>query len=289
MALSSSRALSPEFKDALFRHITEQGFLIENALPLYGGRTNYVWHSGDMVIKLFAERTHNPLFTNDPKREISVLKELDGENIAPKFLGHGLFRGATWLVYHHIKGHTWTNDTSAVADLLGRLHARPRPPELPLGPNGSDQLEQMIQKLLALCPPCQETREIMIDAFALSPVPPLARPCLIHADPVSSNFVSGEEKLVLIDWQCPVLGDPTEDLATFLSPAMHQTYRDRVLSDSEIDHFLSTYPNPMFVERYLKLRPWYHRRMAAYCLWRGDQNAARLEISALNAISAQIG
>ena len=103
------------------------------------------------------------------------------------------------------------------------------------------------------------------------------------------NIVAHDGTLTLIDWQCPQIGDPTEDLALFLSPAMQQVYRGAPLSAAEEAAFLDRYPDPQLVARYLALRPWYHWRMAAYCLWR-DQRDGRmpsrafdLELAALRA------
>ena len=59
-------------------------------------------------------------------------------------------------------------------------------------------------------------------------VAPVGHPCLIHGDTVPNNFIQSVDALVLIDWQCPALGDPVLDLAIFLSPAMQQIARGRV-------------------------------------------------------------
>ena len=101
--------------------------------------------------------------------------------------------------------------------------------------------------------------------------------------------------LKLIDWQCPAIGDPCEDIAVFLSPAMQIIYRGTALSTAERNAFLRAYPDEATIQRYRQLEPWYHWRMAAYCLWkeaRGDKHAARAyaaEIDALHtALSEQI-
>lgn len=282
--MSPLLSLSFEFKEALFRHISEQGFIVENVHLLDGGRSNYVWRAGDIVIKLYDKNPQNPLFANDPDREITLLRELAGEEIAPDVLGHGTFRGTRWLTYRHINGQTWTHDTPAVARILGKVHAHTFSQKLPLGDNGSQELKDTIRQLLSLCAPSKESRNISQAINQLPTIKPIAEPRLIHADPVPGNLITDTQNPILIDWQCPVLGDPAEDLAIFLSPAMQFTYRGRMLSHAETHDFLSAYPNPKFVERYIKLRPWYHLRMATYCLWRSEIRAAQYEISAFHAI-----
>lgn len=109
-------------------------------------------------------------------------------------------------------------------------------------------------------------------------VVPSGRRALLHGDPVPGNLILSPDGPVLIDWQCPATGDPTEDLAIFLSPAMQMFYRGRPLSADEAATFLGAYGDAATVARYRALAPWHHWRMAAYCLWRmarggGDSRA----------------
>ena len=80
--------------------------------------------------------------------------------------------------------------------------------------------------------------------------------------------------LTLIDWQCPASGDPTEDIATFLSPAMQRLYRGTILSEAEREAFLAAYPDPAIVARYRALKSVYRWRMAAHCLWKAERGAS---------------
>ena len=87
------------------------------------------------------------------------------------------------------------------------------------------------------------------------------------------------------------MGDPTEDLSLFMSPAMQSLYRGAPLDTPERDEFLAAYPDRRVISRLLDLQPWYHWRMAAYCLWQGERgrpdyaDAAELELEALSAAS----
>ena len=113
--------------------------------------------------------------------------------------------------------------------------------------------------------------------------------CFLHGDPVAGNIVGNPEDWRLIDWQCPAIGDPCEDIALFLSPAMQMAYRGAPLSEGERQRFLATYPDPEITRRYQSLAAFYHWRMAAYCLWldsRGDRAAGEgteAEIAAMSA------
>lgn len=276
-----------EFDRRLFKSLAAQGLDVPAPLPLLGGRSNRVWRAGDLVVKLYLNRADNPLFANDPGREVSALQALSGTGMVPTLASSGQFEGHDWLAYGHITGAPWQSDTPHVAQLLGRLHDQPVMPGLPPGRNGSKELETQSESILARCP---GDEPLLAELRALRPigqVPPTAQLALIHGDPVPGNLLAHDGTLTLIDWQCPQQGDPAEDLALFLSPAMQFLYRGTVLESDEIRGFLAAYPDPRIVGRYLALKPWYHWRMAAYCLWRSlggaplDRSALELERQAL--------
>ena len=78
--------------------------------------------------------------------------------------------------------------------------------------------------------------------------------------------------VTLIDWQCPGLGDPVDDLAAFLSPAMQYLYGGHRLTHEERSEFLAAFPQDL-VTRYRLLAPALHWRIAAHCLWRAERGA----------------
>lgn len=239
------------------------------------------------MIKLYAADAGNPLFANDPARERAVLAALSGTGMVPPLVQAGTFEGRQWLSYAHINGQPWRHSPGHVAQVLGRLHDCAPPAGLPPGVNGSLALEAQVAGILRQC----RDGHWLTDLRPLGRVPPVPQPVLIHGDPVPGNLLAHDGTLTLIDWQCPQIGDPAEDLALFLSPAMQLTYRGAPLSRSEEDAFLQAYPDPRIVGRYLALRPWYHWRMAAYCQWRmeqgsaADRQALALECAALQSIS----
>ncbi|MEP2717359.1 phosphotransferase [Pseudophaeobacter sp.] len=258
-------------------------------MPLQGGRSNRVWRCGDLVLKLYLSQRSNPLFANDPNREVAALTALAGTGMVPNLQVSGAFEGHNWLIYGHIFGSPWQQDTGHVAQLLGRLHDQPGFPELAEGVNGSAALEAQTLAILQGCSTRAGRVEQIKSLRPFGQVPPLAQCALIHGDPVPGNLLAHDGTLTLIDWQCPQLGDPSEDLALFLSPAMQFLYRGAVLSPQEEEEFLTAYPDPRVVGRYLALKPWFHWRMSAYCLWRSgrgdprDSEALELELAAMEA------
>ncbi len=260
--------------------------------PLVGGRSNYVWQVQGVkncVLKLYNLGSRNPLFANDPDREIASLKSLSGTAMAPQLLDVGIFEGQRWILYAHVPGSTWRQNTCHVAQLLGRLHNQPILETLPTGPNGSRQLEDATWRILQLC--SETSRSQILAARPTILVPPIGRTSFIHGDPVPGNIVEHDGTLTLIDWQCPVLGDPCEDLAVFTSPAMQLLYRNGPLDPHEETKFFQAYPDRQVIARYHLLKPWYRWRMAAYCLWKTQQGqdeylaAMHLELDALGKVN----
>ncbi len=90
---------------------------------------------------------------------------------------------------------------------------------------------------------------------------------------VPANIIKDPAGPTLIDWQCPAIGDAAEDLATFLSPAMQSLYAGQSLSGNEQSRFLDAYGNADAVDFYRALKPLFHRRMAAHCLWKAERGS----------------
>ncbi|GAB5436087.1 phosphotransferase [Falsiruegeria mediterranea] len=258
---------------------------------LLGGRTNRVWkvlgQRRHAVLKLYRNDLPNPLFRNDPKLESLCLRELELTGIAPKLLASGPFDDGDWVLYDHAPGICWLSDPAPVARVLHRLHTLPSPSDVPVGCNGSADLKAHGSTILSEC-----QTDALVTVYDREPegtVPPLSECRLIHGDPVPGNVLMHSGQAILIDWQCPAIGDPSEDLAMFLSPAMQLLYRGAPLTPAETRQFLAMYPDRSIVDRYAQLRPWFHWRMAAYCLWRQERGAAdyaqalNLELAALDA------
>lgn len=258
--------------------------------PFQGGRSNRAWRVeapvGPVVVKLFGAATGNPLFPNDPVAERLCLEALSGSAIAPEFIAAGASPSGNWLIYRHVPGAEWSADPAPVAQRLAGLHSRKPLSGLRQLPGGTDALTDQVERILALCHDTAEKTRLVAAKPRREDVPPSETRAFLHGDPVPGNLIVTPDGPVLIDWQCPAIGDPAEDLAVFLSPAMQLHYRGEVLSPGGEAAFLAA-SDPSSAARYLRLAPWYHWRMAAYCLWRGattcpgERHAMEAELAAL--------
>lgn len=226
--------------------------------PLPGGRSNQVVRVGDLVVKIHLPETASPLFPNDPGAETRALRLLGPLGLAPCLRASG----PGWLCYDHLEGVSWRRDPSAAALALRRLHAlAPLPEQFRPLPSGTLMLRRDAARVAR-----------GLDGLPAMPVTPdlpaVARPALVHGDAVPGNLIESVAGVRAIDWQCPGLGDPVDDLAAFLSPAMQALYRGRPLDAGEREAFLSAYGSGGTVARYRELAPLLHWRIAAHCLWR---------------------
>ena len=256
--------------------------------PLSGGRTNRVWKiSGkkDLICKLYSKSTQNPLYENVPMSEYACLKQMSGQNIAPE---PRIFLTAPFgqvLVYNYLHGTIWDQDAAAVSTLLSHIHQQPAPKGLRQLAVGTEALVAQTLKILAtLTTECSDRIKALQPHVECTFENPH---CLVHTDVVPGNLIRTGTGLRLIDWQCPGIGDPVEDLAVFLSPAMHLIYRGQTLPDAQQADFLAAYPDINIQERCKIMMPLYHWRMIAYCAWKeargaeGYGAAKQLEIEAL--------
>lgn len=249
---------------------------------LRGGRVNALWRVGDTVIKQFRMAGASPLFPNDPSAETVALSLLAAHGLAPNLLAYG----QDWIAYQYCPGAAWSMDTTLVATALSALYQITVPSTaFRSGANGSTQLLTQAKAIAALCratlPPMPQDRGI-----AKGPT------CLIHGDVVPGNLIAHNGKITFIDWQCPAIGDPAEDVATFLSPAMQYLYRGAPLPAEEIRAFRAACA-PQVIDRYDQLAEVYHWRMAAHCLWKSENNAPdyaqalKLELDASERLTQQ--
>ncbi len=243
--------------------------------PLAGGRSNHTWRvqneNGSLICKLFSDMTPNPLYPNFPGVEYEILRSFSARNISPEPIALIRTEYGDVLVYQYLDGRNWSSGAAEVARLLGYVHDQNLRIGLRRIGSGSDSLIRQTERILALC-----QNAFLLDLFGKTPgmrAAPINNACLVHTDVVPGNLIATVHGLRLIDWQCPAFGDPCEDLASFLSPAMQYLYRGRVLSESEKTAFLTAYPRPEVVRRYRKLAPLFHLRMAAYCQWKLETGA----------------
>lgn len=255
---------------------------------LHGGRVNRVWRwqrpGGALAVKAHAPGGASPLFANDARAEHAALLALRGTGLAPE--PAALLPGPVPLLLYRFE-EGGPGGAREAGWLLGALHALPPPAFLPARPQGAEAVLAAGEAMLAGLPGARMMAGLRPRLPALPPV----REAFLHGDPVPANIVARPGGAVLIDWQCPARGDPAEDLACFLSPAMQIAYAGRPLPAAEARAFLRAHGDRAAAARLRALAPAFHWRMAAYCLWRlardpGDRAAKagfEAEVAALRA------
>ncbi|MFQ5985620.1 MAG: phosphotransferase family protein [Alphaproteobacteria bacterium] len=286
------------------------GFLVAHGLigssagvlarPLAGGYWNENFRvkgpGVDWVVKHYRTRLKPTLFPNLPADEARALQVLKGMHVAPEsvaFVEAGEGHGPV-LVYRYYPGRPWVEDVGPVAELLRRQHAV-ETDGFRLLPSEPDEILADADRL----PRAPEDDPLWREAQARRPqpgeVPRLERRVLVHTDVGPGNLIVGAQGVRLIDWQCPGLGDPAEDLWTFLSAAILILYQHPGLGPKEAARFVDAYGDPETRARLDFLAPYFAYRLAAYCCFRryqlcgpGDEaardryeRAARAQIDAL--------
>lgn len=240
--------------------------------PLRGGWWNAVARvrgdGFDWVAKVYAEGPGPLLFPMLPEDEVRALITLGGAGVAPDFvdfLPRIDAEDPAVLLYRWVDGGPWTDGVEDVAGLFRAQHA------VPAGgfrsvPTSAAGIVAQAAPLLAAADPADADR-----LRAVAPreaVPSAQRRALIHTDAGPANLIVGAAGTRLIDWQCPALGDPAEDLFSFLSPAFQVLSEREPLVPRERDAFLDAYGDGAVAARLEALWPALTYRMAAYCAQR---------------------
>jgi hypothetical protein len=251
--------------------------------PMTGGQVNHLWKvagaQGCYVVKLYGAAAGNPLFPNDAETEFRTLRHLQahvgGMNAAPlaprplaKFEGEF----GTAIAYVHQAAEVWTDDLASAARCLRQVHQTPPPDDLRVLDISPDAMMVKTHAILEACRSAQAgDLEKHLDHQPEVKHWKRAKPGLLHGDPVPANILIAGDKITLIDWQCPGLGDPIYDLAIFLSPSMQITYGCGPLSPAQINDFLTAYGDEDTAQRYRDQAWFFHMQMAAYALWTREQ------------------
>lgn len=243
---------------------------------LSGGRSNFAWKLTPsasrqaVVVKLYKGPARNPLFPNEPEAEAELLRVLEPTGIAPQLLSAFQSPLGACNIYSHIPGQSWSSDAGQVGACMKRLHQMPPPDGLRRVPDGSEQLAAQTAAILSRCTSSEYLGALKPEGTVAA----TQQTVLLHGDIVPGNLISNESGLHLIDWQCPAIGDPCEDIAIFLSPAMQHVYRGIPLGSVSNKAFFDAYACAKTQSRYTALAPWYHWRMAAYCQWQTENGQA---------------
>jgi len=222
----------------------------------------------DWVVKVFNTGGTESLFPSLPTDEARALAALSGSGVAPPFVGfEPEIAGRPVLVYGFHAGKPWRDGIDRVAALFRRQHA--------VNAGGFRLLAIEPDAILAEGDALMRdhdadpmARRLRAAKPAVVPVSPLDRRCLVHTDAGPGNLIDGPAGLRLIDWQCPGLGDPAEDLHSFLSPAFMILFEHAPLTGGERDAFLDAYGDPASQRRLAAMEPYFGYRMLAYCVRR---------------------
>jgi thiamine kinase len=218
----------------------------------------------------------NPMYPNLPDHEAAALAHLADTGMVPELVtftpAHD-HEGAV-VMYRYVAGTQWRRGTGDVARLLHAVHSGPAPTGLRTLHRSAAEALARADAVIADVPlPAERERVRTHRPVGDVGGRPVARPALVHTDCGPGNLVRSRRGLVLIDWQCPGLGDPVEDLACFLSPAMMVLYAAPPHGTAAVESFLAAYPDPAVVDRYRRDGAAWHYRIAAYCLWRAHRLA----------------
>ena len=250
-----------EVLDLLGRDINEP----VRVARLTGGYRNLVQRvqgqGFDWVVKQYAATDDNPLFPLRFEDELRLLADYQDTDIAPCLVTTDPSRRL--LVYEFVPGEVWNGDLAGAAALLSRVgKAAPRD-WLRRLPSEVGELRAHTVEILEMVsdPPLLLLENFDVDDEAF-------RPALVHTDSGPGNMVGTDGRYRLVDWQCPGLGDPVEDLAAFTSPGVQILYGRSPLQPPAVEKLLMSYQDPEVVKRYRWKARLYSARFAAYCAWR---------------------
>jgi len=191
--------------------------------------------------------------------EFSALKLVEGLGIAPKpvlFADADQFSKYPVLIYEYVEGEelaAFSNDAVIeIAKIYNKIHSldiegigflreRSETPTKLLADiessfahyrNRTDISQAYIKRFGEFIDRARKrTVGMKIDACPKS---------LIHADPVPSNFIVGQQ-IFLIDWQTPMIGDPVFDIWAFMSKAFSMWDLDAPPTEKQKKLFIKTY------------------------------------------------
>jgi len=229
----------------------------------------------DWVVKFFMPETELALFPNLPEDERKALYLANTIGRAPRPLSWLETVDGPVLVYEFCEGEVWREGVGEVGRLLRDLRTLDTTGygfrEVPILPadilaEGDAFLPKIHSEMrwhLAKARP----QPIEIDAGSRS---------FLHTDIGPGNIIVAKDtgRLVAIDWQCPAVGDPVQDVIAFLSPAFQILYGRRPLTAAEEVEFFDAYDDPELKRRYDTLVPFYDWRMAGYCATRQSKYAS---------------
>ena len=233
---------------------------------LTGGRSNETWFANTeppVVIKKFSAGNVSKIFDNNIHLEWACLAHLHPLGMASEPIHFHATDTLELIVTGYVEAKATRLDPHDVGQYLARLHHLPPPDFLPKRRH-----------------PLPWTKSVSEAYGPINGSPlPVRNPVFLHGDPVPANFISSDP-MIAVDWQCPAIGDPCDDIAIYLSPGMHSIYSDHPFTAEDVHDFWRGYSNEDVRARYSELSPVYRQTFASYFRSRRtpkDDTAAALE------------
>jgi thiamine kinase len=250
---------------------------------LAGGYLNQVFRvrgkedgdDADWVIKAFVPETELALFPNLPEDERKATYLASTIGRAPAPVSYFEMIEGPVLVYEYCEGEIWKEGVVEVGLLLRDLRTLDTTNygfrEVPILP------DEILQEGEAFLPKIKSEMRWHLAKTRPKPIEiERVSRSFLHTDIGPGNIIVTKDtgRLVVIDWQCPAVGDPVQDVIAFLSPAFQILYGRRPLTAREEAEFFAAYDDPELKRRYDALRPFYDWRMAGYCATRQAKYAS---------------
>lgn len=237
------------------------------------GEANLIFRLNNHELVRVAVNTPNKRFGDDFSRltqfEKTILNYLEGTGI-----GHELHDAQTepledfpytFLITNYLDGRSLDYsraDLEKAATTLARLHRLPLDPDydpsvlIPIVPkvnapltlfyqeakdyaqpyledsSAEPEIVEMIHTILERAKRRLPTERWLID---------YPHVCLVHSDHTYENWVIGDDRAFLVDWEWAEVGSPAGDLGHFLSPVTVRRRQDYRLPDGDRAFFLDRY------------------------------------------------
>lgn len=242
--------------------------------PLQGGRTSRVWSVArdsrpSLILKLTRVEDGTRLFSNLPELEWEAMVKLSPRGLAPFPIAIASSDGGATAILSQAAEGIPSPKATETAALLARIHAVPPWPGLPVQAVTAEAILHAGDRMLSHAGGAAWLSRMRPEIPA-RPVPPVAT--LVHRDLVPANMAAISGTLVALDWQCPALGDPVEDLVHASSPAMQSLAEHHTTTQS--DALVAAYPDCRIRARFAQLEAIYRWRMTCYCFLQHSTGAA---------------
>jgi len=277
----------------LKKFLNDKGLIEAGSSPtitaLSGGLWNDVYRvkttSQDWIVKSMEEdNSKSRFYPNQPQQEKEALELLASLDIAPELVAFfpAEHNNPAILIYEFASGHMLTKELhledrkpmlKLVAELLAKQHStdidQSEFRQVPAQPNA---MMLLAKNLLSNVEDDNNTKRLQhFESTLENNLNTIkAKDVLLHTDAWAGNFIfnKSRNKLTLIDWQCPAIGDPTFDIWTFACSGYNLLEGERLFNDEEKQFFIDCYielsGDKNFKERFEYFEAYFTYQVAAH-------------------------